>query len=64
MKEKRQVAFIALIKSVNIKSLVSGDKGAQITFEIDSPADGILNKINSLHKADKMVAVGVAEYNE
>ena len=51
-----KVAFKALVKQVNTKSLVSGDKETRLILQF-MPTDDILNKINSLHKADGMVVV-------
>jgi hypothetical protein len=58
---KNEVAFLALIKSVIIKSLVSGDKSVRIVLEVDSPTDEVLQSINRVHIADKQIAVGLAE---
>ena len=57
----QSVAFEGLIKQVNIKSLVSGDKQARITIDIDSPPDEMIDNINRLHRADQLVAVAIAE---
>lgn len=51
-----RVAFEALIKEINHKSLVSGDKATWIKLEFDS--DGKireLNALNKLQKGDEMV---------
>jgi hypothetical protein len=53
-----QVAFNALIKELNIKSLVSGDKAARLILEF-IPTDDILDAINRLHRADHPVSVGI-----
>ena len=60
MKENK-CAFLALIKSVNIRSLVSGDKSVRITLEVDNPNKETLKSINDVHCADKQIAVGLAE---
>ncbi len=60
MKENK-VAFLGLIKSVVIKSLVSGDKSVRITIDVDNPTDEILRAINQVHIADKQIAVALAE---
>jgi hypothetical protein len=57
----KKVGFEALIKKVEVMSLVSGDKSARITLEIDSPSDDLLDSVNRLHRADKMVGVALAE---
>ena len=56
-----KVGFEALIQQVAIKSLRTGDKSARITLEIDSPSDDLLDSINRLHRADKLVGVAIAE---
>lgn len=60
MKPKR-VTFSALMKELNVKSLVSGDKAARVTFEIDSPADALISKLNGMMKADALVKVQVGD---
>ena len=52
------VIFEALIKQMNIKSLVSGDKEAELKLRF-VPTDEILNKLNKLHKADDSVLIEV-----
>lgn len=56
--ELDQVSFDALIKELNIKSLVSGDKAARLTLEF-IPTDDTLDGINRLHRADHPVSVGI-----
>jgi hypothetical protein len=59
MKEKR-VAFMALIKKIESKSLVSGDKETYVTLAFDSSkALATLNALNELHRADGLVSVGI-----
>jgi hypothetical protein len=53
------VKFKALMKELNVKSLVSGDKAARVTFEIESPGDSMVDELNRLMKADALVNVGV-----
>ncbi len=45
-----KIAFKALIKQVSIKSLVSGDKEAEVKLRLqdENVSDEILNTINSL----------------
>jgi len=57
----KKIAFEALIKELNIKSLVSGDKQARVLLEINSPDDEIIAAINELQRADRFVAVALAE---
>lgn len=63
MKENK-VAFLGLIKSVVIKSLVSGDKSVRLTIDVDNPDQATINSINQVHQADKQVAVALAEVIE
>jgi len=51
-----KVAFKALVKQVNTKSLVSGDKETRLILQFQ-PNDDILDKINKLHFADKDIMV-------
>ena len=55
-----EVKFLALIKSVNSKSLVSLEKETRLLLEFKSDND-ILNKINRLHKPDELVEVTIRE---
>jgi len=57
----KKIAFEALIKELSIKSLVSGDKQARLLLEINSPDDETIDSINRLQKADRFVAVALAE---
>jgi len=57
----KKIAFEALIKELNIKSLVSGDKQARVLLEISSPSDEVIDAINRLQRADRFVAVALAE---
>lgn len=52
------VIFEALIKQLNIKSLISGDKEAELKLRF-VPTDEILNKLNKLHKADDSVLIEI-----
>jgi len=49
-----KIAFEALIKQLNVKSLVSGDKEARLILQF-LPTDDILDKINRLHKANDTI---------
>jgi len=51
-----KVAFEALVKQLKIRSLVSGDKQAEVILQF-LPNDDILDKINKLHKADDEIMV-------
>jgi len=60
-----KVAFEAMIKSIQNKSLVSGDKATRIILEFDSSdKTQVLNILNELHRADRTVAVAIAEIEE
>jgi len=58
-----KVAFKALVKQVNIKSLVSGDKEARLILQF-LPTDDILDKINKLHKADDEIMIVLMDEKE
>ena len=58
---KRQAIFRALVKKIEVKSLVSGDKGASILLQVDDPKDDLLDNLNRLHRADAMVNVAIVE---
>jgi hypothetical protein len=61
---ENKVAFLAILKSVVIKSLVSGDKSVRLTLDVDNPTPEMLQAINHVHIADKQIAVGLAEVKE
>lgn len=63
MKENK-VAFLGLIKSVVIKSLVSGDKSVRVTVDIDNPTSELIEQLNRVQIPDKQVAVAFAEVKE
>jgi len=52
--------FDALIKKIEIKSLVSGDKEAQILLQFQ-PTNELLDSLNKLHRADDLVNVKIEE---
>lgn len=54
-----KVAFEALVKKMSIKSLISGDKEAELLLRF-IPTTELLNKLNELHKADEMVNVEIS----
>jgi hypothetical protein len=56
------VGFEALLKSLESKSLVSGDKCTRVVLEFDSSdALQLLNDLNALHSAEKLVAVAISD---
>lgn len=60
-----KVAFEALIKDINSKSLVSGDKATWVKLEFESSKKTeILNSLNKLHSADKTVMVVIMDKKE
>ena len=57
-----RVAFKALIKTINNKSLVSCDKETWVTVIFDSANETeVLNGLNELQVADKMVMVVIMD---
>ena len=52
--------FDALIKKIEIKSLVSGDKEAQILLQFQ-PTNELLDSLNKLHRADDLIRVKIEE---
>jgi len=49
----------ALIKKLEIKSLVSLDKVARLTLDFSAEDDELINRINKLHKADETVKITI-----
>lgn len=58
-----KIAFKALIKQVNNKSLVSGDKESWVTLKLqdENVKDEILNTINSLQDPTEQVMVVIMD---
>ncbi|KKL64164.1 hypothetical protein LCGC14_2167740 [marine sediment metagenome] len=58
-----KIAFKALIKQVSIKSLVSGDKVAEVKLQLqgDNVSDDILNTINSLQDPTEAAMVVIMD---
>jgi len=60
-----KVAFEAMIKAINNKSLVSGDKATRVILEFDSNKKlDVLNSLNELHQADKDIMVVIMDKKE
>jgi len=61
-----KIAFEALIKKMTIKSLVCGEKEAELVLRMQDKnvEDKILNAINSLQRADKQVMVVIMDKKE
>ena len=55
-----RTAFPALIKSISVKSLVSGDKEGEIRLRF-LPTDEVMDALQRLHRADEEVMVAVVE---
>lgn len=58
-----KVAFKGLIKNLNIKSLVCGEKEARLMIDF-KPTDDVLSELNKLHKPDEEVYIVVVEKEE
>jgi len=54
-----KVAFEALVKKMSVKSLVSGDKEAELVLRF-IPTVEILDGLNRLHRADETVNVEIS----
>ena len=54
-----KVNFLALIKKMEQKSLVSLDKECRLTLQFQGD-DDIIDKINRLHKPDELVKVVIS----
>ena len=53
------VKFTALIKKIEVKSLVSLDKGARMTIDFDGNDNELLAKLIKKHRADDTVKVTI-----
>jgi hypothetical protein len=53
------VTFKALLKEISVKSLVSGDKAARITLEVNEPDADMIDALNRSMRADALVNVGI-----
>ena len=60
MTQLAKVMFSGLIWKLSIKSLVCGDKEAELTIRF-RPDDDTLDKLNRLHRADSEAVIIVAE---
>lgn len=59
----RKVAFPALMKKLEVKSLNSLDKGGRLILEFNVPDDELITGLNRLMKADGEVMVAIVEQN-
>jgi hypothetical protein len=64
MKTNKRVAFSALMKRLEIKSLASLDKGGSLTLEFNAERDELVADINGLMKADAEIFVVLMEKPE
>jgi hypothetical protein len=62
--KENKATFMGLIKSVAVKSLVSGDKSMRITIDVDNPDQATIAAVNQVHLADKAIAVALAELKD
>jgi hypothetical protein len=58
-----KTTFPALIKSISVKSLLSGDKEGEIRLRF-RPNDILLDGLNRLHRADDEVFIVIMEHAE
>ena len=58
-----RTAFPALIKSISVKSLVSGDKEGEIRLRF-LPMDEVMDALQRLHRADEEVFIVIMEHAE
>lgn len=55
-----KVAFKGLIKNVNVKSLVCGEKEARLMIDF-TPDNETLGELNKLHKPDAQVYIVIMD---
>lgn len=54
-----RAGFRAWFKESKVKCLVSGDRSARLTLEIDNPPDDLLADLNKLQSPTEQVAVAI-----
>lgn len=54
-----RAGFQAWFKELKVKSLVSGDRSARLTLDIDNPPDDLLGLLNQLQSPTEQVAVAI-----
>jgi len=59
-----EVTLEALIKKLEIKSLVSLDKVARLTLDFSAEDDEVINKVNRLMKSDSLVKITIRETDD
>ena len=55
------ITFPALIKKIEVKSLVSLDKAARLTLDLSGEDPEVIDKLNRLMKADEFVRVQISD---
>lgn len=55
-----EAEFEALIKKIEIKSLVSLDKGARLILDFSGENLEVIDKLNRLHRPDELVLVRIS----
>jgi len=53
--------FLALMKKLEVKSLQSGDKEAQLLLRFQIPDDSLIDGLNRKMRADRFVNVTIEE---
>lgn len=56
-----EVVFEALIKKIEIKSLVSLDKVARLTIDFSAENADLVDKLNRLMRADETVQIAIVK---
>jgi hypothetical protein len=60
----KRIAFKAIMKKLEVKSLVSMDKGARLILDFNVIDDQLVADLNSIMKADNEVFVVIMEKAE
>ena len=58
-----EISFLALIKKMEQKSLVSLDKECRLILQFQAD-DEVIDKINRLHRPDELVNVKISKIEE
>jgi hypothetical protein len=58
------VAFSAIIKKLEVKTLCSCDKGGTLVLEFDNPSDDLISAINRIHRPDEQIIVALKRIGE
>ena len=56
-----QISFEALIKKIEIKSLVSLDKAGRLTIDFNGEDPEVIDKLNRLMRADETVKIEISD---